>query len=134
MVAPRMLATPRTTGCALGSRVNAGHCSTSLTLNTLMPYSCSPLRRNSSNSRRFCPTSCVRWLTESITPAMPDSFIFQPFVATQVESRHGLCFFERHVHENDIFPTIDAPADWLAGHAVPAGARRTHASGRVYLA
>ncbi|MNE81499.1 hypothetical protein D3C80_1781570 [compost metagenome] len=37
MVAPRMLATPRTTGWDLGSTVSAGHCSTSLTLNTLMP-------------------------------------------------------------------------------------------------
>ncbi len=52
-VLPRMLATPRTTRPHLGMMVNRGHCSTSRTLNTLIPYNCSPSRRNSSNSRRF---------------------------------------------------------------------------------
>ncbi|MOA59071.1 hypothetical protein D3C78_1836020 [compost metagenome] len=37
MVAPRIFATPHTTGLDLGINVRDGHCNTSRTLNTLMP-------------------------------------------------------------------------------------------------
>src|SRR5689334_16915908 len=118
MVAPRMFATPHTTGLDLGISVSWGHCSTSRTLKTLIPYSCWPSRRNNNSSRRFCPTSCVRWFTESITPAMP-RLLHQRQVLLRrafITNRHGACFFNRYEHRTDIFSTPD--------HTLPQIARR----------
>ena len=57
-----------------------------------MPEALFAIEAEQQQLQAILPTSCVRWLTESITPAMPDSLTFQPYVATRTVSRHGLCF------------------------------------------
>ncbi|MCY1355485.1 hypothetical protein D9M69_419060 [compost metagenome] len=67
---PRRLTTPQTNGWRCGISVSLGMCRTSCTLNTLMANSWRPARRNMRISRRFSPTSWVRWSTVSRMPAI----------------------------------------------------------------
>src|SRR5450830_1201950 len=70
MQTPRILATPQMLLLDFGIEDNFGQRITSRTLNTLIPYSCWLLKRNSNSSSLFLPTSWLLLLIDAHTPVI----------------------------------------------------------------